>query len=226
MLTKGQLDEITRKQKEKIKQFKAVPDGGQTVEYLGKKFIVYKNVFWPSDDSKALVENYAINSGDCVLDVCTGSGVIAVFSAYKGAKKVVALDIGPYAVKTTKENAKIHGFENIIDVRLSDMFGALKDDEQFDVITANLPFKNKTAGDSAEATMWDTNLKVQKEFFAKVHKYLKPNGKIYITQSNYGAVDGMKQLADASGFSVKLIGQKAMPDKDPRVFYAYVLEKK
>ena len=223
MLTKEQLDEITRRQEEKMRQFRAVPENGQIVEYLGKKFVVYKNVFWPSDDSKALVENYKINPGEYVLDVCTGSGVISVFSAEKGAKKVVALDISPDAVKTAKENAKLHGFESIIDVRLSDMFDALRNDEEFDVITANLPFKNRTASDSAEATMWDTNLRIQKEFFAKVYKYLKLNGRIYITQSNYGAADEMKQLAVDSGFDVKLIGEKTMPNNDPRVFYAYEL---
>ena len=221
MLTKAQLDEITRLQKEKMSRFRAIPDGGQIVEYLGKEFIVYKNVFWPSDDSKPLVENYKINPGDEVLDVCTGSGVIAVFSAYKGAKKVVALDISADAVKTAKENAKRHGFENAIDVRLSDMFDTLKDDEKFDVITGNLPFKNMVAHDAAEATMWDTNLKIQKTFFNNIHKYLKPNGRIYITQSNYGAVEDMKRTAKTSGFDVLLIGEKNMSNNDPRVFYAF-----
>lgn len=223
MLTKEQIDEIIEAQKEKQKLFRAVSDSGKVIEYLGKKFIVYKNVFWPYEDSKALVENYTIKSGDYVLDVCTGCGVIAVFSAYKGAKKVVALDVSEDAVKSAKENAKCHGFEEVIDVRLSDMFAALKDDEKFDVVTGNLPFKNMTAKDSAEATMWDTNLEVQKKFFNNVRKYLKPNGRIYITQSNYGAVSEMKQLAASSGFTINLIGEKKMPNNDPRVFYAFSL---
>ena len=226
MLTKEQLDEITRQQKEKQNLFRAVPDSGKIIEYLGKEFMVYKNVFWPSDDSKPLVENYKINPGDYVLDVCTGSGVIAIFSAYKGAKGVVALDISVDAVKTAKENARRHGFKDTIDVRLSDMFDALRDGEKFDVITGNLPFKNMIANDAVEATFWDTNLEVQKKFFNNVHKYLKPNGRIYITQSNYGAVEEMKQLANASGFDIRLIGQKTMPNNDSRVFYAFAVSPK
>src|SRR3989344_1317443 len=100
MLTKEQLDKITGRQKEMHEKFRNVPDSGQNVEYLGKKFIVCRNVFWPFDDSKPLVENYKINHGEYVLDVCTGSGIIAVFSAYKGAKRVVALDSSLDAVKT------------------------------------------------------------------------------------------------------------------------------
>ena len=226
MLTKEQLDEITIRQKEMQKHFRTVPDNGQHIEYLGKKFIVYKNVFWPFDDSKPLVENYRIKSGDYVLDVCTGSGVIAVFSAYKGAKKVVALDANPDAVKTAKENAMLHGFADTIDVRLSDMFDALQANEQFDVITGNLPFRNKTATDYVESSQWDTNLEAHRRFFTEVNKYLKPNGRIYLSQANFGAVDEMKQLADASRFAVKLIGQKTMPNNDPRIFYAFELTRK
>jgi len=36
----------------------------------------------------------------------------------------------------------------------------------------------------------------------------------------------MKQLADASRFAVKLIGQKTMPNNDPRIFYAFELTRK
>ena len=223
MLTKEQLDEITKQQKIKQNLFRSVPDSGKVIEYLGKEFIVYKNVFWPTDDSKALVENYNINPGDDVLDVCTGCGVIAIISAYKGAKKVVALDISVDAIKAAKENVKRHGFVKTIDVRRSDVFSSLKDGEKFDVIIGNLPFKNMVAHDDAEATFWDTNLEIQKKFFNNAHKYLKPNGRIYISQSNYGAVDEMKQLAKKSGFYMKLIGEKTMPNNDPRVFYAFAL---
>ncbi|MBI4098540.1 MAG: tRNA (adenine(22)-N(1))-methyltransferase TrmK, partial [Candidatus Magasanikbacteria bacterium] len=176
--------------------------------------------------SKPLVENYKITPGDHVLDVCTGSGVIAVFSAYKGAKKVVALDVNPDAVKTAKANTKLHGFDHSIDIRLSDMFDTLHADEQFDVITGNLPFRNQTAIDYVESSQWDTDLAIHRKFFVEVNKYLRSNGRIYLSQANFGAVDEMKQLADASGFAVKLIGQKTMPNNDPRIFYAFELTRK
>ncbi len=226
MLTKEQLDEITKRQIEMQERFRSVPSNGQYIEYLGKKFIVYKNVFWPFDDSKPLVENYRINPDDYVLDVCTGSGVIAVFSAYKGAKNVVALDANPDAIKTAVTNVRLHGFADTIDVRLSDMFGALRDDEQFDVITGNLPFRNKTATDYVESSQWDTSLNAHRRFFAEVNRHLKPNGSIYLSQANFGAVDEMRQLAAVSGFAVKCIGQKTMPNNDPRIFYAFELTRK
>lgn len=223
MLTKKQLDYITRLQIERQREFKKIPKKGIKVRYLGKEFVVLKNVFAPFDDSMPLVENYQINPGEEVLDVCTGSGVIAIFSAYKRAKKVVALDINPEAVKCAKVNVKLHGFSHIIDVRLSDVFSAVRKDEKFNVITGNLPFRDKRAPDLVAASQWDTNLKAHRDFFSAVKNYLKPNGRIYLSQANFGAVKEMKEMARKAGLRMKLIGKKEMPQNDPRIFYAFLV---
>ena len=86
MLTKEQLDEITRQQKEKQNLFRAVPDSGKSLNIWEKNSWFTRTFFYLPMTAKPLVENYKINPGDYVLDVCTGSGVIAIFSAYKGAK--------------------------------------------------------------------------------------------------------------------------------------------
>jgi release factor glutamine methyltransferase len=225
MLTKEQLDIITEKQISMLERFRSVSDEGKRIKYLDKEFIVHKNVFWPFEDSKPLIENYLIVPNESVLDVCTGSGVIAIFSAYKGASKVTALDISEDAVKTAKENVKIHGFDDKVDARVSNMFEALTDDEKFDVITGNLPFRNKGASNQGEVTMWDTNLNTHKDFFKGVKKHLNPGGRIYLSQANFGAVDEMKVIAEEEGFVVRLIGQNKMPE-DSREFYAFELKRK
>ncbi len=225
MLTAEQISYIDRLQEERLELFRHVPKDGVLIEYLGKKFIVYKNVFWPCYDSTVLVDNYKINPGELVLDVCTGSGVLAVMSAYNGASKVVALDVNPDSVRCAKKNASLHGFSDKIDVRLSDMFSAL-DDEQFDVITGNLPFRNKIASSLPELSMWDTDLQVHRKFFSRAGKYLTQEGRVYLLQSNFGAVDEMKHMADEAGFSVNLIGERNMPRPYPRIFYAFELRRK
>jgi len=223
MATKKQLDQIIQWQKERQNDFKSVPKEGKKISYLGKQFIVYKNVFWPFNDSIPLVENLKINKGESVLDIGTGSGVIAVFAAYKGAGKVVAIDINPAAVKAAKDNAKLHGFSEIIDVRVSDMFESVRENEKFDVITGNLPFRDKEAPDLVAASHWDTDLQTHKKFFADVNEHLKPNGRIYLAQSIYGAVDEMKKMAQSAGFQVNLIGKKEISSEIPRTFYAFEL---
>lgn len=222
MIGEKKMKRIYEIQKQMQDKFRKVPKEGQLIEYLGKNFLVYPGVFWPSEDSKAIVKNYIINKGEEVLDLCTGSGVIAVFSAINGAKRVLATDINPDAVKCAEKNAERHGFNSVIEVRFSDMFTSIKPQEKFDVITINPPFTPHSASDFAERTVWDENLTVQNKFFEGVKQHLKKNGRIYMSQAKFGAVESMKEKARKSGFSVKCIGKNVIDDD--RVFYAFELK--
>ena len=69
-----------------------------------------------------------------VLDVGTGSGILAICSAKLGAKKIDAYDIDPTAVRIAKENAEINGVE--VNCGVSDLLSAVKG--QYDVVSANI----------------------------------------------------------------------------------------
>ena len=204
--------------------FKSVPQTGKTITYFGKKFWVHRNTFWPFKDSQPLVRNLRIKTGASVLDVGTGSGVIAVFACYRGAGRVVAVDINPSAIKSAKHNAKLHGFDNVIEVKRSNLFGSLKR-EKFDVITANLPFRNKPAHDLVARSQWDTDFKTNKRFFREVGKYLKPGGRVFFAHSNFGEVTEIKTLAKLAGFSIKLAGGESEGKTGGKRFYAFVLKR-
>ncbi|WP_395404700.1 methyltransferase [Pseudoduganella sp. UC29_106] len=163
---------IDRWQQKRQQAFKQIPDEGRTIRYLGKDFHVYPNTFWPFNDSQPLVRNFRIEPGDSVLDVGTGSGVIAVFACYRGAGRVLALDVNPAAIRSAKRNAREHGFGNVMEVRRSNLFEKVGD-EQFDVITANLPFRNKFAHDVVARSQWDTDFRTNTEFFAQVRRHMK-----------------------------------------------------
>jgi release factor glutamine methyltransferase len=228
-LTPQEMQRIYEIQRQMHQKFRDVTSAyGQDVSYLGRLFVVDQGVFWPSWDSQALVKNYVINSGEDVCDVCTGSGVIAVYSAEKGARKVVALDINPNAIKSTKTNAKIHGVENIVDARQSDMFSALREGEMFDVVTMNPPFTNhrEELYDYAEKTVWDQDLYVQRKFFEGLPRVLKPtpNARAYVAGASFGAIDEFKERAKQAGFSMQEIGKTVVDDL--RTFYAFELRRK
>ncbi|WP_309123027.1 50S ribosomal protein L11 methyltransferase [Paenibacillus sp.] len=67
-----------------------------------------------------------VKPGDHVIDVGTGSGILAVTAIRLGAEHVLALDLDPVAVSSAKENAKLNRLEDRITVQLSDLLGALK----------------------------------------------------------------------------------------------------
>jgi len=156
------------------------------------------------------------------LDVGTGSGVIAIFACYLGAGKVLAVDVNPFAIKSATYNAKLHGFDKIMTVMKSNLFQEIVP-EKFDVITANLPFRKKMANDVVASSQWDTDFATNKQFFKQVEGYLKPNGRIYFSQSSFGEVDEFKKIAAAAGFSVEQIGSHQ--ESEEKEFYAYVLKR-
>jgi ribosomal protein L11 methyltransferase len=78
-----------------------------------------------------------VRRGDEVLDLGTGSGILAVAAARLGARRVIALDIEPQAVKAARENAAANGVGDVVEVRE----GTLPESttgERFDIIVANI----------------------------------------------------------------------------------------
>lgn len=75
-------------------------------------------------------------SGKRVVDVGSGSGILAIAAARLGALTVEALDYDPMAVKVARENVERNGVVGVVKVRQSDLLGAVEG--QYDVIVANI----------------------------------------------------------------------------------------
>ncbi|MEA5065555.1 MAG: 50S ribosomal protein L11 methyltransferase, partial [Eubacteriales bacterium] len=83
----------------------------------------------------ALVEQY-VKPGDRVIDVGTGTGILAIAAARSGAAAVLASDIDPMAVKVAAENVRVNGLAHVIEARPGNLLEAV--DEVCDVLTANI----------------------------------------------------------------------------------------
>ena len=222
-LTSEELERIDRAQIEMHDWSRGILPEGEEVEFLGEKFIVYPNVFWLLSASP-LIKGFTVKPSDSVLDVGTGTGLIAIFAAKKGAGRVLAIDINPAAVRNAQLNAKLHSLEEIIEVRESDLWEKVGE-ERFDVITANLPFREKTARDMLEISTWDSDFQVHKRFFGGVIQHLKPQGRIYLSQANFGELEKVEDLAKEYDLTMTLIAEEKCIN-DPRVFYVFELKSK
>ena len=102
-------------------------------------FYVEKNVYEPAEDTFLLTENLVVSEHDVVLDMGTGCGILGVLAA-KRARKVVAVDVNPHAVRCAETNARLNGVMEKMDIRRGDLFEPIKKGEKFDVIIFNAPY--------------------------------------------------------------------------------------
>ncbi len=108
--------------------------------FYGLEFKVNNNVLSPRPESEMLVENALkyIHKNDykSVLDLCTGSGCLAISIKKNANVKLTASDISTKALSVAKENAKNLGAE--INFVHSNMFEKIEN--SFDLIVTNPPY--------------------------------------------------------------------------------------
>lgn len=113
-------------------------------EFMKLNFYINENVLIPRQDTEILVEE-VINiakriKNPKILDLCTGSGAIAVSLAkYLTESEITATDISNKALEIAKKNAKINEVENRITFISSDLFTNIPE-EKYDIIVSNPPY--------------------------------------------------------------------------------------
>jgi release factor glutamine methyltransferase len=189
----------------------------------GNDITALPNVYEGWLDSELMCEVLEIPDGADVLDLCTGTGIIAIKAAQLGAKHVVAVDLNPDAVKSARINAEKLGLPQI-EVREGSLFKPVQG-MKFDVITINPPYVDHEAKDKTEIAFWDAGNAVTREFFKEYKRYLQPNGNVYLAWGGFADVELLHELASEAGVALHLLGQKATPSHQ-ETFLAYKLQNK
>ncbi|GIQ69706.1 50S ribosomal protein L11 methyltransferase [Xylanibacillus composti] len=140
-----------------------------------------------------------IRTGDQVIDVGTGSGVLAIAAARLGASRVLAIDLDPVAVSSASENVRLNGLQEEVTVRESDLLGLLK------------PAANGTAGRDPAAlgvslpvdlVVANILAEILALFVDDVYQALKPGG-LYIASGIISQKEELVREALAkAGFTV------------------------
>ncbi|MDL2319204.1 50S ribosomal protein L11 methyltransferase [Eubacteriales bacterium OttesenSCG-928-A19] len=77
-----------------------------------------------------------VKPGDAVLDVGTGSGILAMAASALGAGEIVAIDLDPVAVRVARENIARNGMGECIDARVGDLLAGVS--VQASLVVANI----------------------------------------------------------------------------------------
>jgi release factor glutamine methyltransferase len=174
------------------------------------------------------VRNFEVNEGEQVLDLCTGSGNVALHAGRRSRERIVAVDINPNAVESARRNLgllKLDPYRCSYNVRCGDLFDAVSDDERFHVIMANVPFNIRRIVDNADRAFGDPDLSLHRRLFTGAQKHLRQGGRMYLANANFGTVDEMYALAGEHGFSMELIGRMRDPLMNFKVYYAFELKR-
>jgi len=169
-----------------------------------------KGVFSPKEADELVLPymkaHRELFEGKRVLDIGTGSGIIGLYAAKLGAKKVVATDISKEAIESTRMNAVRLNLSSIVETRLvpeSDMsaYSVIKPDESFDVIISNPPFSIDLDSDINTSRIDKGDLGFS--IIAGLEKHLDQKGCVILLYGSIFYHQVMEKFARYSGYEVK-----------------------
>ncbi|HJQ91173.1 MAG TPA: 50S ribosomal protein L11 methyltransferase [Acidimicrobiia bacterium] len=100
--------------------------------------ILGEHTFAPTTISTLVADTMDVKEGDVVIDVGTGTGVLAIIAAKLGASRVLAIDNSPEVEEVGRANAEAHGVADRIEFHQGDLFDPLDEDVDADVIIGDV----------------------------------------------------------------------------------------
>ncbi|HEY2465646.1 MAG TPA: HemK2/MTQ2 family protein methyltransferase [Steroidobacteraceae bacterium] len=185
----------------------------------GMPFIVTPSVFNPKvprtgEFLASLIDGKLVSRESEVLDMGTGSGVCAVFAA-RYARRVVAVDINPAAVRCARINALLNHLEHNIDVRHGDLFAPVLA-KRFDIILFNPPFLLGTPQNDRDRA-WRSN-DVAERFAADLSAHLQPGGFALVLLSSFGDAQVFLEAFRRRGFAVCELARRRFINETLAIF--------
>lgn len=152
------------------------------------------------------------------LDLGTGSGALAIFSAKLGGV-VTASDINPQAVVTARLNAAANGLS--VEVVESDLFDQMAP-QIFDFVLINPPFYPHNAASFAERAFFaGENWSYFEQLFAGLPAFITPETRVWMILSEDCRLETIQEIAARRGFSFQIVFSRK---KWGERFYIYQIE--
>jgi release factor glutamine methyltransferase len=172
-------------------------------------------VFRPPSDSWLLagvMRERGLARDARVLDVFTGSGVLAVAAGLAGAREVTAVDVSRRAALCAALNGRVNGTR--VRARRGDLFDPVRW-ESFDLITANPPY---VPGDEVPAAgaarAWEGGFDgraLVNRFTAEAAGHLSPGGSVLMVVSSLTGEAETLQLLDEGGLEAEVVARERGP---------------
>ena len=144
--------------------------------------------------------------GKQVIDVGTGTGILAIGAARSGSENVIATDINPNAALSVPDNARHNGVGDRVTAVCMDLLSGFAADPLFDVIIANPPKHTLEPHDLADRG-WNAgpNHRDIAALFDQARERLKPDGKLYVMLSAHSELCLIEKLIERAGLRFRVI---------------------
>ena len=182
------------------------------------------NVYIPAEDSYLLAENLEIKEGASVLEIGTGSGIVAMYAS-RLTDKITVTDINFDACELARKNFEDNHIENI-EILFGNLFEPVKN-RKFDVILFNTPYLPTEEDEVIDSNLnyaFDGGLngrKVIDLFLNELPNHLNDGGIVQMIQSSFSDNDLTLQRFDELGFIAEIKAKEHFFFEDITLINAY-----
>lgn len=184
----------------------------------------HENVYVPAEDSYLLAENLEIKEGQSVLEIGTGSGIVAMYAS-RLTDKITVSDINFDACELARKNFEANNIENI-EILFGNMFEPVEK-RKFDVILFNTPYLPTEDDEVIDDTInyaFDGGLngrKVIDLFLNEVGNHLNDGGIVQLIQSSLSGNEETLEKLDSLGFIAEIAASEHFFFEDITLINAY-----
>lgn len=156
--------------------------------FEGLRLVVPPGVYAPREDTALLIAALPEVAGADVLELCAGTGAVALTAARRGAARVIAVDRCGRAVAAVGVNAQLNRVARVKG-RRGDLFDALLPGQRFDLIVANPPYLPAAVDRDPRWDAGTDGRAVLDRIVAGASAHLRPGGRLVVVQSGLAGIE-------------------------------------
>ncbi len=177
----------------------------------------FPGVFKPHSDSLMLAARMRLElqlSGGSVLDLCTGSGLLAIEAARHGAREVTAVDVSRRAILATRLNARLNGVR--VRALRGDLFSPVGG-RRYDLIVSNPPYLPSIENQlprRGSARAWEGGPDGRwflDRICAEAESHMDERGALLLVHSSLCGEQATVEALARRGLSVDVVGRRRGP---------------